>query len=294
MIVTKKPTVAVLMTAFNGMRWIEEQVNSILNQVGVTVTLFVSVDVSDDGTADWVKQLSGRLDNVVMLPYGQCYGGAGPNFLRLVRVVDFTGFDAVAFADQDDIWFDSKLERACSFIAAGRCDVYSSNVMAVWPDGKQKLINKAFKQKKYDHFFEAAGPGCTYVFSRSAMQAFQSFLYHAAHKANSIALHDWLAYAFCREAGYVWLLDAQPSMLYRQHERNQVGINRGFSAYLKRFRLLHAKWYRSQVMAITQLVAPRYSERFQSRIFILSNVFSLRRRTTDCLLLMCFTLFGFY
>lgn len=113
------PKIAILLAAYNGMQWIAEQIETIFNQQGVGVTVFISVDLSTDGTYEWTEQLAEKHNNVVLLPYGERFGGAGPNFFRLVKDVDFSGFDAVSFADQDDIWRPEKLGRAYSKISAG-------------------------------------------------------------------------------------------------------------------------------------------------------------------------------
>jgi len=171
------------------MQWINEQVETIFNQQSVEITLFISVDLSTDGTYEWAKQLAAMHDNVVLLPYGERFGGAGPNFFRLVKDVDFTGFDAAAFADQDDIWHQEKLAKAYGGIAAGQYDAYSSNVTAFWADGREVLIEKSQPQKKLDHFFEGAGPGCTQVFSHVVIQDFKDFLIRAGNDLKKVSLH---------------------------------------------------------------------------------------------------------
>ncbi|WP_197053349.1 glycosyltransferase [Litchfieldella xinjiangensis] len=286
--------VAVLLAAYNGLEWIEEQVLSILNQEGVQVTIFISVDLSTDGTEEKVSELANKHTNVIMLPYGVRFGGAGPNFFRLLKDVDITDFDAVALADQDDIWFHDKLQRACALISSGKCDVYSSNVIAFWPDGKQAVINKSQPQKRFDHFFEAAGPGCTYVLNPFSAAAFKYFLIEKGDRLSEVALHDWLAYAFCRERGFIWFIDQKPSMLYRQHGNNQVGINSGLAAYRKRWQLIHQGWYRTQVLTVIELVAPAKVGLFSSRYFLLRNFNELRRRARDRWFTLVIITFGFY
>ena len=96
--------VAVLLAAYNGMKWIDEQIQSILNQKQVSVDIHISVDVSTDGTYEHCLQLASQYSNIYVLPYGVRYGGAARNFYRLIRDVDLTGYDFVSFADQDDIW----------------------------------------------------------------------------------------------------------------------------------------------------------------------------------------------
>ncbi|MEL0613798.1 glycosyltransferase [Marinomonas arenicola] len=287
------PNIAVLLAAYNGMEWIEEQVNSILAQKNVCVTIFISVDLSTDGTDIWANQLAKEIENVIFLEYGDRFGGAGANFYRLLRDVDLKGFDYVSFSDQDDIWLEGKLERACSFISDKSCDVYSSDVIAFWDNGKQKLIKKSYPQKKYDHFFEAAGPGCTYVFNSKSAAAFQSFIKIKKELVDDISLHDWLAYVFCRENGFVWFIDNQPMMLYRQHNNNQVGINEGFKAYKKRFSLIRSRWYRTQVEDIASLVSssPIGVNCYYFRVL---HAFQFRRRLRDRLLIFFIILLGIY
>jgi rhamnosyltransferase len=269
-------------------------VNSILAQQGVNVTLFVSVDLSTDGTENWVLELAEKHSNVLMLPYGERFGGAGPNFFRLVRDVDFSGFDAVSFADQDDIWLADKLQRAYALLQARQCDVYSSNVTAFWPDGKQVLIDKAQPQKKFDHFFEAAGPGCTYVFNVASALAFKRFVVEIGDRINTVSLHDWLTYAFCRHNGFTWFIDTKPSMLYRQHGGNQVGTNTGLDAFRKRIEMVGKHWYRNQASLILELVAPEKRADFNKYVFRVFNFYSMRRRTRDAFALLVMCVLGVY
>lgn len=291
---TKQPKVAVLLAAYNGMHWIAEQTKSILEQKHVNVELFISIDLSDDCTYEWCKQLESDNHNVTVLPYGERFGGAGANFYRLIRDVDFTGFDVVAFADQDDVWFGDKLWRAWSKISSDECDIYSSNVIAFWTDGRERLIVKSQPQRALDHFFEAAGPGCTYVFSQEAMIDFQKFVRNLNEKSRAISLHDWLAYAFCRERGYRWLIDEKPSMRYRQHSNNQVGTNTGLTAYYKRWQLIKQRWFHANVNAIVEMVAPCRVTKLNKPSYLLLNANKLRRRFRDRCVLFLLVLFRLY
>jgi rhamnosyltransferase len=286
--------VAVLLAAYNGMEWIEEQVESIFSQKNVDITLFISVDLSTDGTDLWAKNLAETSENVIFLPYRERFGGAGANFYRLIRDVDFSAFDCIAFSDQDDIWLDTKLERASSLIFAKVCDVYSSDVIAFWSDGKQQLIKKSYTQKKYDHFFEAAGPGCTYVFNYKSAISLQQFVQKISNLEDSVSLHDWLSYAFCRKNGFVWFIDDQPLMLYRQHTNNQVGINNGSKAYVKRLKLIQQRWYKTQVKNISELVDPLFSLKLEGYFFRIVNSLSFRRRSRDWLVLISMFILGIY
>ena len=53
------PSIAVCLTSFNGVPWLSEQIDSIHSQSGVALTVFISVDVSSDGTEKWIDQAAG-------------------------------------------------------------------------------------------------------------------------------------------------------------------------------------------------------------------------------------------
>ena len=95
--------VAVLLSAYDGIKWIEEQVACILGQEDVLTHIFISVDLSSDSTYTWCKELEKDNQSVTVLEYGERFGDAAPNFFRLIRDVEFSHFDYIAFADQDDI-----------------------------------------------------------------------------------------------------------------------------------------------------------------------------------------------
>lgn len=250
----KLPKVAILLAAYNGMQWIEEQLSSILGQAGVELSVYISVDPSTDNTEAWIESYAAKIDHVVVLPAGGIFGGASRNFFRLIRDVDISGFDFIAFADQDDIWHSDKLERAVAKIESQKVDAYSSNVIAFWHDGKTCVLNKAQPQVKWDYLFEAAGPGCTYVFRESLARSLKNAVVENWSALQQVSLHDWFCYAFARSHGYRWYIDPIPSMQYRQHLNNQVGANTGLSSLVSRYKTIHDGWWFSQVQLIARLV----------------------------------------
>jgi len=97
------PKVAILLAIFNGVQYLQEQLESILNQEHVAVEVFVSVDASSDGSEQWIEEKALSDVRIHILSHGQRFGGAAPNFFRLIREIDFSSFDYVSLADQDDI-----------------------------------------------------------------------------------------------------------------------------------------------------------------------------------------------
>lgn len=250
----KYPKVAVLLAAYNGMQWIEEQLVSILNQADVEITIYISIDPSTDGTQEWCLKFAADNSNIVVLPEAGKFGGASRNFFRLIRDVDFDNFDFIALADQDDIWHSDKLWRATKGIISHQVNAYSSNVTAFWPDGKVQLLNKAQPQVAWDFLFEAAGPGCTYVFDVNFATCLKQSMLISWQELQDVSLHDWYFYAFARSFGFRWFIDPVPSMDYRQHENNQMGANKGLSSLVSRYKTILDGWWLNQVQLIAFLV----------------------------------------
>lgn len=248
------PRFAVLLAAYNGSMWIKEQIDSILKQNNVSVTIFISIDISTDETGKYLEELYCVENRIVILDSVERFGGAAKNFFRLIRDVDFSEFDYVAFADQDDIWFSDKLLCATQMLGQTSSYGYSSNVLAFWEDGNEKLVVKSQKQCKYDYLFEAAGPGCTYVMKKLLVLQIKENLVANWQDINSVGLHDWYCYAYARANGYKWVIDENPSMMYRQHSHNQVGVNHGWKAFEYRCKKIFTGWGISQSALIARLV----------------------------------------
>ncbi len=288
------------MATYNGSEWLTEQLESILGQVAVEITVFVSDDSSFDGTQAILEQYTRSRPEVQILPQIERRGGAAANFYRLFRDVDFSGYDYVALADQDDAWLPDKLIRAHQLLVAERISAYSSNVVAFWTPSRRRLIEKAQPQRRWDYLFEAAGPGCTYVLTSEVAARFQTFVRTRWEEVCGVGLHDWLLYAFVRSHGESWKIDERPSMLYRQHGQNQVGVNMGFQAFMRRVRQVADGWAIAQARLIANLVGADRDPSvrqwlYGGRIGLLSLAFhagECRRRARDRIwfALSCFAL----
>ena len=290
-------SVAVLLAAYNARPWIEEQIISIRAQVGVSVQIFISLDESSDDSDVYLAGLASQYNLVLLASCGRM-GGAARNFFRLIRDVDFSRYDYVALADQDDLWKPLKLLGACASLESRNAAGYSSNILAFWPDGREKLIKKSQPQTEFDCFFESAGPGCTYVMRTPDLLAFKGFLIANYERVTDVALHDWFIYAWFRSSGRKWIIDSEPTMYYRQHELNEVGANDGLKAILRRLSLLRSGWYRREVTKISQLCSLSATIPYfilEGRSFgTLRRVFKTRRRLRDKFFLIVIVLLGLY
>lgn len=232
------PVVAVLMSTYNGGKFIREQLDSIFIQSGVEVRLFVRDDGSSDNTVDILEEYA-RYKPMIIVRDGDNVG-PGESFLRLVyKFADEPGIEYYAFADQDDIWLKDKLSVAVERIAAlgdGGPVLYSSN-QYLYIEGENK--GNRYKEKQnldlISHITKNTISGCTFVFNKKLAQ-----LVSNADRPDSYVikyrLHDsWLMLVaiICGRVIY----DETSHMLYRIHSGNVVGIRRT-STYKKAERLV--------------------------------------------------------
>ena len=272
-----KHKVAVLMASYNGITWLPDQIKSILNQLNVDISLFISDDISQDGSYRYLQQSAVSDNRIQLMPQTEKFGSAGNNFYRLIQDVNITNYDYVAFADQDDIWEQDKLIRHIKLMQEHGVDGVSSSVLAFWANGKKKIINKSQPQRELDFLFESAGPGCSFLMTPWLVNKVREQLTDKNSLAKDIVLHDWLTYAICRAHGHRWLIDPNPSVKYRQHENNVLGANTGFKAKFSRLQKLRQGWYRNEVIKIAQICNSIYpnveTERLGS-LLVSKNLFS--------------------
>ena len=222
----------VLLAAYNGEQFISQQLQTVLNQTNKPYKIFINIDQSDDKTESIVQGFAKKNPEIQILNLNKRFGSAAANFINLIINVDLTDIDYIALADQDDIWKEDKLEKAIQKLEQG-FDGYSSNVQAFWEDGQKKIIKKNQAQQKFDHLFESAGPGCTFVMNKKLALKLQQFLKNG--RFNQLDnYHDWLIYAFARTHGFKWYIDSYPGVDYRQHSSNVFGTNVGIKAFISR------------------------------------------------------------
>lgn len=248
------PNIAVLLATHNGLRWLPEQLATIMVQHEVNVTVWISDDASSDGTWEWLQEQCKLDSRIKILPKAGLFGSAAQNFYRLVCDADWAGADYVAFADQDDIWAAEKLSLHSSLIEQRGLTAISSNVTAFWPDGRMALIDKSQPQRDWDYIFGSAGPGCTYLMKPGLVAQLKTLLQDERSVARQCALHDWLVYAVCRATEGAWYIDPYPSVQYRQHGHNEFGANVGIKQLWHRLKKAHGGWHRQEAYKIASSV----------------------------------------
>lgn len=286
------PSVLILLATYNGAQWLDEQLQSFADQRDVTVRVVVSDDQSTDETLEILKAWSARLDIIVLPDAGRRFGNANRNFMRLVRDTPLGGTDYVCFSDQDDIWSPDKLERATRCLQAEQADAYSSDVLAFWEDGRERVVTKSQPQRPLDHLFESAGPGCTFVFPRSSFDELRQWASANADALDEVRVHDWAIYAFGRQSGWRWVIDSVSGLAYRQHSSNEIGANVGLKSALKRFGYLLGGRYREDIIRTAKVVGHQSPDldrlltlRLIDRLALAARARMFRRKTSDAAVL---------
>ncbi|WEK44386.1 MAG: glycosyltransferase [Candidatus Sphingomonas colombiensis] len=292
------PRICVLMASYNGANFIADQIATILNQQDVEVELFIRDDVSLDATPDIIAAEARRDARVqVVDPQGISTGSAARNFLRMLETVDFGDANYIALADQDDLWLSYKLRRAIERITIARAGGYSANLTAFDNEGLREpwLLLKQGAPQRFDHFFQGASAGCTYVLSRAAADAIRPWLATLEYPVDYGISHDWLIYAFARNRELGWVYDDAALLLYRQHSANVYGAQTGLQSVAARIKLLRARWYRRHVLWIAsqldlsteeQVLVRRVARgNLTDRLWLLAHARQLRRRPRDVLML---------
>jgi rhamnosyltransferase len=261
------PIVVVLLATLNGRAYLAEQIDTIMNQNDVVVELVVSDDGSNDGTWELLTELAAHDPRVTLLERAEPSGSPAANFYRLLRDADISRADAVAFADQDDLWLPGRLSVAAKMIGDGVADGVSSDVEAFDDLGHRFLVKKSYAQRRLDFLFESAGPGATMTMSTRLVTLIRDLLTRPGSVAAQMECHDWLAYSVCRSKQWNWIIRDEVTVKYRQHDNNALGANHGLEQGRHRLSLIRNGWHRHQAVAlvhIAQEVDVQHLERWTS------------------------------
>ena len=213
--------VYVLMSTYNGQKYVEEQIESILNQDNCNVTLIVRDDGSTDDTKKILKEYS-RTNRILYIDDGENLGPA-QSFLRLVKLAPPDGL--YAFADQDDYWKKNKISRAVDILKENNIPlVYYSNADVV--DEHLNLLGKCVYQKKQiptpERIISGYGvQGCTMVFNNCLREVLLKKDVSQLH----IGMHDYFVCDLCVVCGGHVIFDNASTMKYRQHGNNVLGFD---------------------------------------------------------------------
>ena len=230
------------MSTYNGERFIERQIKSILAQKNVDFQLFIRDDGSSDNTINVIKKIQIQYkDKIVLLPLDGNNYGAANSFMYLLDYVlnkSTVKFEFFSFADQDDYWLETKLEKALSAIEkSDKPALYFSTKTIVDSNLKKMDVSDFFYYEGsfYQYFTMSNAYGCTFMFNRKLAML-------CCHKPdNPLIYHDAWIYriAGCIDSNIVQ--DSTSSILYCQHGNNVVGKNEYWTIKKGLNRLFHKR-----------------------------------------------------
>lgn len=276
------PVITILMATFNGARFIDAQIESIAAQTYKNWALWVSDDGSDDETVAKIKAFAAAYPSRDIRIFDGPREGAAQNFLSLLARANQT-VEAVAFADQDDVWLPHKLASAAAKLATVDDNQAAGYVcMDIATDENLRPYAGQKRQIRFANFPNAliqnVMRGNAIVLNQVAVAHLRDALF-AANGAKKIKFHDWWIYLVLTGLGGQVFVDPVPGLYYRQHGENVLGANVGIAGLRTRLRLLHSRkhqdWITCNLSALT-CIAPKLTIENQQ---ILDRFEKTRRKT---------------
>ncbi len=223
--------VTVLISTYNGEKYLKEQINSILNQTYQDLSILIRDDGSNDATVEIIKEYQKTHTNIKLVE-GQNIGFI-QSFFTLLKLADG---DYYAYCDQDDIWLENKLELAVS--ALEEADNTKPNVVfgnSDYYDETMNLIGRGEVHKTFsfcNSLYECVAQGMTMVINQIAKEIVIENL------PTKCLFHDWWTYMVCAGMGTVLYVD-ETVVKYRRLRVSETAEGQGIlKLFLWRIRKL--------------------------------------------------------
>ena len=220
--------VTILMSTYNGEKYLEDQLKSLLSQKNVNINILVR----DDGSSDNTDMILNKYQSEGKLKW---YKGDNikPAWSFMDLIYRAPKSDYYAFCDQDDVWLDDKLYVALRCLE--KCDIKKPCLYYGRPrlvDANLQLVdNPRASSHCMNHFSEAIinsnATGCTMVFNYKLLQVVKK------KKPSYIDMHDGWIHKVCIIFNGNLFFDSDVHILYRQHENNVIGINKSLLKFFK-------------------------------------------------------------
>lgn len=208
--------VQILLSTYNGEKYLKEQIESILNQQNIEISLLIRDDGSSDKTIEILEELAKRKN--IKYYQGKNVGPA-KSFMDLISKADET-FSYYAFADQDDVWQNNKIINAINKMknTENMPTLYMSALEVV--DKNLNTIN--IKKVEGNFCFEGEliknfATGCSMVFNKKLLELIKKY------NPEYIIMHDSWVTRVAYAIGANVIIDENAYIKYRQHENNVLG-----------------------------------------------------------------------
>ncbi len=225
-------SVDILMATYNGGRYLRNQLLSLQQQTYEDWTLFVRDDGSTDNTVSILHRFAEFDQRIKIIEDSSQQLGPGRNFMGLTK---YSNADYICFCDQDDIWFEKKIELLLDFSKNNfqkdiPCLAYSDAYGYSDAEGiiTANSVSRSHAQNLREFLFINGGyQGCSMIFNKRLC------IMAARYRADYCFLHDDVVSLLAHCFGRVYFLPKK-LMLWRQHESNVTGNLLDIRSYLKR------------------------------------------------------------
>ena len=200
-------TISVCIASFNGEKYIKEQLDSIVSQLGSEDEIIVSDDGSTDLTCEMIR---GYKDSRIKLIYGPQLGVV-KNFENALMHVSG---DVIFLADQDDVWLNNKVEVSLNYLIENVLIV--SDCMIT--DSTLRPVSESFYKQNnsrpgvFNNILKNNYMGCCLAFNRGVLNVVLPF-------PDNIPMHDWWIGLISESIGQISFVN-EKLILYRRHENN--------------------------------------------------------------------------
>lgn len=229
--------ISVVLPYYDGGKYIKEQLDSILKQLGEKDEVILSVDRAMDGSMELLEKYAKKDKRISLIQ------GPGKGVVKNIQyAVSKSSGDIIFLADQDDVWLDKKVEKVMRAFS-------NPNVSAVLHNAE--IVDENLKKVGQTTFeWRNSRPGPWKNFMKNsyigACMAFRSNLKKWIFPIpDKIFMHDYWIGVRAEDVGKVIFL-REPLLLYRRHSDNVTGLKHESLYFMvkKRFYILTetAKW----------------------------------------------------
>lgn len=291
--------IAVIISTYNGEKYLEEQLESIIKQNDVNIDIYIRDDGSTDKTINILKKYSEQYENI-FVEFGNNIGFRRSFISKLINLPQ--KYDLYAFCDQDDFWESNKLYQAEKLIEKYAFDtkpiLYYSNLKICNEKLEVKKVTKLDKRHKSieSNVLRRSIAGCTMVFN---YKLYELLLNRDINDNMIIRGHDSFLITLCYSVNGKVICDSNAYIKYRKHNNNtSISTNTLFGRLRKEYEMIiKKKGMESRIAdAIMQewhdvidntnrniLETIKESSKFKNRIKIF---FSFKYRTGNIILTM--------
>lgn len=201
-------SVSVVMATFNGAAYIEQQLHSILDQLGDNDEVILVDDHSVDATLELVDRIG---DARIHVYRNVANMGVQRSFEKAINLA--LG-DIIFLSDQDDVWLDGKIDRIKRELEAYDLVVTDCKVVDEQLNLLHQSLFELIKPRTgiFRNLMRNSYTGCCMAFNRRVLDA-------ALPLPNNLPMHDWWLGLVAEVVGSVKFID-EPFLLYRRHGAN--------------------------------------------------------------------------